>query len=297
MRIVVGGSSGFIGTALVDRLRAAGHDIVRLVRRDSAAPDEVTWRPSVAPLDPSTVDGADAVVNLAGVGVGTHRWNAAFKALIRASRVNSTEALAAAVAAAKAPPRVLLNASAVGFYGDTGDREVDEGTPPGDGYFPETCQAWEAATGPAEAAGIRVAHLRTGLVLGPGGGLLKPLLPLYRFGLGGPLGNGRQWMPWISLADEVAAIEFLLTADAVTGAVNLTGPAPVTNREFARTLGRVLHRPAVLPVPAFALRIAVGEFGAEAVRSQRVLPAVLAGAGYRFQHADLESALRWSLTR
>ena len=297
MRIVVGGSSGFIGTALVDRLRAAGHDIVRLVRRDSAAPDEVTWRPSVAPLDPSTVDGADAVVNLAGVGVGTHRWNAAFKALIRASRVNSTEALAAAVAAAKAPPRVLLNASAVGFYGDTGDREVDESGPAGDGYFPDVCRAWEAATEAAEVAGIRVAHLRTGLVLGPGGGLLKPLLPLYRFGLGGPLGNGRQWMPWISLADEVAAIEFLLTADAVTGAVNLTGPAPVTNREFARTLGRVLHRPAVLPVPAFALRIAVGEFGAEAVRSQRVLPAVLAGAGYRFQHADLESALRWSLTR
>ena len=294
MRIVVGGSSGFIGTALVDRLRAAGHDIVRLVRRDIAAPDEVTWRPSVAPLDPSTVDGADAVVNLAGVGVGTHRWNAAFKALIRASRVNSTEALAAAVAAAKAPPRVLLNASAVGFYGDTGDREVDESGPAGDGYFPDVCRAWEAATEAAEAAGIRVAHLRTGLVLGPGGGLLKPLLPLYRFGLGGPLGNGRQWMPWISLADEVAAIEFLLTADAVTGAVNLTGPAPVTNREFARTLGRVLHRPAVLPVPAFALRIAVGEFGAEAVRSQRVLPA---GAGYRFQHADLESALRWSLTR
>jgi len=256
MRIVVGGSSGFIGTALVDRLRAAGHDIVRLVRRDSAAPDEVTWRPSVAPLDPSTVDGADAVVNLAGVGVGTHRWNAAFKALIRASRVNSTEALAAAVAAAKAPPRVLLNASAVGFYGDTGDREVDESGPAGDGYFPDVCRAWEAATEAAEAAGIRVAHLRTGLVLGPGGGLLKPLLPLYRFGLGGPLGNGRQWMPWISLADEVAAIEFLLTADAVTGAVNLTGPAPVTNREFARTLGRVLHRPAVLPVPAFALRTA-----------------------------------------
>ena len=174
---------------------------------------------------------------------------------------------------------------------------MDESGPAGDGYFPDVCRAWEAATEAAEAAGIRVAHLRTGLVLGPGGGLLKPLLPLYRFGLGGPLGNGRQWMPWISLADEVAAIEFLLTADAVTGAVNLTGPAPVTNREFARTLGRVLHRPAVLPVPAFALRIAVGEFGAEAVRSQRVLPAVLAGAGYRFQHADLESALRWSLTR
>jgi uncharacterized protein len=297
VRIVVGGSSGFIGTALVDRLRAAGHEVVRLVRRDNAAPDEVTWRPMVEPLDPSTVDGADAAVNLAGVGVGEHRWNDAFKALIRASRVNSTAALASAVAAAAAPPRVLLNASAVGFYGDTGDREVDESAPPGDGYFPALCQAWEAATEPAEAAGIRVAHLRTGLVVGPGGGLLKPMLPLFRFGLGGRLGNGRQWMPWISLADEVAAIEYLLTADAVTGAVNLTGPAPVTNAEFTRTLGRVLRRPAVLPVPAFALRLVLGEFGTEAVRSQRVLPAVLAGAGYRFQHTDVESALRWSLGR
>ena len=296
MRIVVGGSSGFIGTALVDRLRAAGHDIVRLVRRDSAAPDEVTWRPSVAPLDPSTVDGADAVVNLAGVGVGTHRWNAAFKALIRASRVNSTEALAAAVAAAKAPPRVLLNASAVGFYGDTGDREVDESGPAGDGYFPDVCRAWEAATEAAEAAGIRVAHLRTGLVLGPGGGLLKPLLPLYRFGLGGPLGNGRQWMPWISLADEVAAIEFLLTADAVTGAVNLTGPAPVTNREFARTLGRVLHRPAFFPTPAPMLRLALGRQAELLLDGRRATPEKAQGHGYRFVFGDLGAALHETLT-
>ncbi len=297
MRIVVGGSSGFIGTALVDRLRAAGHQVVRLVRRDSAEPDEVTWRPMVEPLDPAAVDGADAAVNLAGVGVGDHRWNAAYKALIRASRVTSTHALATAVAAAPAPPRVLLNASAVGFYGDTGDREVDESAPPSEGYFPAVCQAWEAATEPAEAAGIRVAHLRTGLVLGPGGGLLKPVARLFRLGLGGRLGSGRQWMPWISLADEVSAIEFLLTADDVTGAVNLTGPAPVTNAEFTRTLAGVLHRPAVLPVPAFALRLVLGEFGAEAVRGQRVLPAVLAAAGYRFVHADLESALRWSLGR
>src|SRR5947209_157153 len=259
MRIVVGGSSGFIGTALVDRLRGSGHEVLRLVRRDPAGEDEVAWRPSVEPLDPAVLDGADAAVNLAGVGVGDHRWNEAYKALIRSSRLNSTGALATAVAAAAAPPRVLLNASAVGYYGDTGDREVDESAPPGTGYFPTVCQAWEAATQPAEDAGIRVAHLRTGLVLGPGGGLLKPMLPLFRLGLGGRLGSGRQWMPWISLADEVAAIEFLLSADAVTGAVNLTGPAPVTNAEFTRTLGRVLHRPAVLPVPVAALRVVLGE--------------------------------------
>jgi uncharacterized protein (TIGR01777 family) len=296
MRIVIGGASGFLGRPLVRRLRDSGHEVVRLVRREPAAPDEVAWRPNQEALDPAVVDGADAAINLNGVGVGDRRWSEEYKRLIRASRVNPTGTLARAVAAAPRPPRVLLNASAVGYYGDTGDGEVDEAGEPGSGYFPEVCQAWEAATAPAEEAGIRVAHLRSGLVLGPGGGLLGPMLPIFRLGLGGPLGNGRQWMPWISLADELAAIEFLLTAD-VTGAVNLTGPAPVRNRDFARTLGRVLHRPAVLPVPALALRLVVGEFGREAVVSQRVLPAVLAGAGYRFEHSDLEAALRWALHR
>lgn len=294
MRVVVAGSSGFLGTALVERLREAGHEVVRLVRRDATGPDEVRWSPNTEPLDPSVLDGTDAVVNLAGTGVGEHRWNDAYKALIRTSRVNPTEALANAIGAAEQPPAVLLNASAVGYYGDTGDREVDESAPPGHGYFPDVCQAWEAATAPAEAAGIRVAHLRTGLVLGPGAGLLKPMLPLFRFGLGGPMGNGRQWMPCVSLLDWAQAAEFLLTAD-VTGAVNLTGPVPVRNKDFAGTLGRVLRRPAILPVPGFALRLVLGEFGREALASQRVLPAVLTGAGYRFTHPDLESALRWSL--
>ncbi len=297
MRIVIGGASGYLGRPLVDRLRAAGHDVVRLVRRDPSAPDEVTWRPNQDALDPSVVDGADAAINLAGVGVGDHRWSDDYRRLIRSSRVNATEALARSIGAAAKPPRVLLNASAVGYYGDTGDREVDEAAPAGTGFFAEVCQAWEAATAPAEEAGIRVVHLRSGLVLGPGGGLLGPMLPLYRLGLGGPLGNGRQWMPWISRADELGAIEFLLTADDVTGAVNLTGPAPVPNKEFARTLGRVLRRPAVLPVPALLLRLVIGDFGREAVISQRVLPAVLAGAGYRFEHPDLESALRWAVPR
>ena len=297
MRIVIGGASGFLGRPLVDQLRAAGHDVVRLVRREASAPDELTWRPNQEALDPSVVDGADAAINLAGVGVGDHRWTEEYRRLIRSSRVNSTQTLARSIAAAANPPRVLLNASAVGYYGDTGQRETDEAGPAGSGFFPEVCQAWEAATAPAEEAGIRVVHFRSGLVLGPGGGLLGPMLPLYKFGLGGPLGNGRQWMPWISRADELGAIEFLLTADHITGAVNLTGPAPVPNRDFARTLGRVLRRPAVLPVPAFMLRLVIGQFGREAVISQRVLPAVLTGAGYRFQHPDLESAMRWAVSR
>ena len=296
MRIVIGGSSGFLGGALVPRLRAAGHDVVRLVRRDPAGADEVRWSPGTGSLDPAVVDGADAVVNLAGVGVADRRWDDAYRALIRSSRVGSTATLAAAIAAAGRPPGVLLNSSAVGFYGDTGDTEVDETSPAGDGYFPQVCQAWEAATAPAGKAGTRVVLLRTGVVVGRGGGLLKPMLPLFRLGLGGQLGNGRQWLPWISLADWVAAVEFLLTAE-VTGPVNLTGPAPVRNAEFTRTLGRVLHRPAVLPVPGFALRLVLGQFGGEALMSQRVLPAVLTAAGYRFTHPDLESALRWSVGR
>ena len=296
MRIVIGGSSGFLGGALVPRLRAAGHDVVRLVRRDPAGADEVRWSPGTGSLDPAVVDGADAVVNLAGVGVADRRWDDAYRALIRSSRVGSTATLAAAIAAAGRPPGVLLNSSAVGFYGDTGDTEVDETSPAGDGYFPQVCQAWEAATAPAGKAGTRVVLLRTGVVVGRGGGLLKPMLPLFRLGLGGQLGNGRQWLPWISLADWVAAVEFLLTAE-VTGPVNLTGPAPVRNAEFTRTLGRVLHRPAVLPVPGFALRLVLGRFCGEELMSQRVLPAVLTVAGYRFTHRDLESALRWSVGR
>jgi uncharacterized protein (TIGR01777 family) len=296
MRIVIGGASGFIGTPLVERLRAAGHDVVQLVRREPQAENEVQWRPNQTELDPAAVDGADAAINLAGVGIGDKRWTNEYKALLRTSRVNSTDALARAIATAANPPRTLLNASGAGFYGDAGDREVDESAPAGTGFFPDLCEAWEAATLPAEKAGVRVVHLRTGLVLGPGGGLLGTLLPLFRLGLGARLGSGRQWMPWISLADALGAIEFLLSADIV-GAVNVTGPVPVTNAEFTRTLGGVLHRPAVLRVPGFALRLVAGEFGGEALASQRVLPAVLAEAGYPFTHRDLESALRWALHR
>jgi uncharacterized protein len=235
------------------------------------------------------------VINLAGAGVGDHRWTPEYKNLLRTSRVNATEALAGALARATNPPKVLVNASAVGFYGDTGDREVDESTPAGEGFFPELCQAWEAATKLAVEAGVRVVCVRTGLVLTKGGGLLKPALPLFRFGLGGRWGSGRFWWPWISLLDELRAIEYLLTAEQVSGPVNLTGPAPVRNADFAKTLGRVVHRPAVVRTPGFALRIVAGEFAKEALTSQRVVPARLTDAGFQFTHPDLTSALRWAI--
>lgn len=296
MRILMAGASGFLGTALAGRLRRDGHEVVRLVRREPAAADEWRWDPA-ARLDPATVSGMDAVVNLAGAGVGDRRWTAAYKRLLHTSRVGPTTTLAEAIAAApdRSRPPVLVNASAVGWYGDTADREVDEATPAGEGFFPDLCRAWEAATGPAEAAGVRVLRLRTGFPLHRDGGLLKPLLLPFRLGLGGRLGSGRQWLPWISLVDWLDAVQFLLARDDLAGPVNLVGPAPVRNAEFASALGAALHRPAVLPAPALALRVALGEFGDEAVASQRVLPGVLNQAGFRFSHPDLPSALRAAL--
>lgn len=297
MRIIIAGSSGFLGSRLVDRLRADDHQVVRLVRHPPAGTDQVQWRPGAEPLDPAVLAGADAVVNLAGAGVGDRRWSARYKQLLRTSRVGPTATLAEALATAPAAdrPAVLLNASAVGWYGDTGDTAVDEQAPAGEGFFPDLCRVWEAATGPAETAGVRVARLRTGLPLDGGGGLLKPMLPVFRLGLGGRLGSGRQWMPWISIVDWLAAVEFLLDRPELAGPVNLVGPAPVRNAEFARTLGSVLRRPAVFPVPAPVLRLALGEFGGEALASQRVLPGVLEQAGFQFRHPDLRSALQAAL--
>ncbi|GIH18749.1 TIGR01777 family oxidoreductase [Rugosimonospora africana] len=292
MRIVIGGASGFIGKPLVQRLRDSGHDVVRLVRREPSGPDEVAWRPNQGELDPAVLDGVDAVINLAGVGVGDQRWNDEFKKLLRSSRINATSTIAKSAAAAQSPPRVMINASAVGYYSDTGERETDESGPPGDSFLADLCQAWEAATTPAEQAGVRVVRIRSGLILGPGGGFLKPLMPLFKYGLGGKLGSGRQWMPWISLADELSAIEFLLRTD-IAGSVNLTGVAPVRNAEFTRTLAGVLGRPALFTVPAPVLRVATGEFAHEAVISQRVLPGVLTASSFRYEHQDLRSALRW----
>jgi uncharacterized protein (TIGR01777 family) len=297
MRILVAGSSGYLGTALVRHLHEAGHQVTRLVRREATRADEVYWRPNQESLDPSVVDGAQAAINLAGANVGDQRWTEEYKKLLVSSRVNPTSVLARAISVAADPPRVLLNASAVGYYGDTGDRETDESGPPGEDYFGRLCRSWEDGTQPAEEAGIRVTHLRSGLVLGPKGGFLKPLLRLFKLGFGGRMGSGKQWMPWISLVDEIGAIEFLLTADTALGAVNLTGPAPVRNEEFARTLGQVLHRPALLPLPTFVLKLVMGEFGGQAVASQRVLPAGLTATGYHFRHGTLRDALVWATRR
>jgi uncharacterized protein len=297
MRILVAGASGYIGSALRRRLRNSGHQVIQLVRRPTDAPDQVYWRPSTEGLEPSVLDGAAAVINLAGADPGGKRWTPEYKRLLRASRVNPTEALARAIAAAADPPGVLINASAVGYYGECGDTEVTEASGPGQGYFAELVQAWEQATEPASDAGARVVCLRSGLVIGAGSGLLKPMFPLFKMGLGGRLGSGRQWMPWISLADELAAIEFLLGADQVAGPVNLCGPAPVRNAEFAAAFGRAVHRPAVLPVPAFALRLVLGEVAEVGLVSQRVLPAVLTGAGFAFQHRELAAAFADALHR
>ena len=294
MRIAVAGSSGFLGSRLVGKLRADGHEVVRLVRRPPRDPSEVRWDPAGRVLDPTVLSTVDAAVNLAGVNVAG-RWTGAYRRRIRDSRVDSTVTLAHALAAAEPRPGVLLNASAIGYYGDTGDRPVDEQSPPGEGFLADVCRAWEAATAPAEDAGVRVVHLRTGLPLDPGGGLLKPMLLPFRLGLGGRIGSGRQYWPWISMPDWLGAVRYLLDRADLAGPVNLTAPQPVTNAEFTRALGAVLHRPAVLPVPAPALRLALGGFASEALGSRRVLPAVLTRSGYAFQHRDVTAALTSAL--
>ena len=292
------GASGFLGTRLVDCLTADGHQVTRLVRRPPRTPVERQWNPSAAQLDPQCVADADAVVNLAGAGVGDKRWNDEYKQLIRTSRVDSTTTLAVTIAGLPADdrPAVLLNSSAVGWYGNTGDRTVEEDAPAGEGFLADVCRVWEAATRPAEDAGVRVVRLRTGLPLHRDGGMLKPQLLPFRLGVGGKLGNGRQWLPWISLRDWLDGVTFLLGRDDLAGPVNVVGPAPVTNAEFTRELARRLHRPAIMPIPALALKVALGGFAHEALTSTRVLPGVLGRAGFAWTHPDLPGALRAALT-
>lgn len=297
MRIVMAGSSGFLGSHLRRDLVADGHDVVRLVRREPRTSDERRWDPARRSLDASVLAGADAVVNLAGAGVEDKRWTDRYRTVLRDSRVGPTATLAAAVAElpGEQRPRVLLNGSGIGFYGNTGDAVVDETSPAGGGFFPDMCRAWESATEAARTAGVRVVLLRTGLVLARDGGLLRPFLLTTRFFLGGPLAGGRHWMSWIAIADWVGAVRFLIAHDEVSGPVNVVGPDPVRNKDFTRTLGRVSHRPTPWPVPKFALRLLLGDFAEEAVASQRVLPGVLSKAGYAFRHSTVELALRAAL--
>ena len=297
MRVLLAGTSGFLGQQLARRLNADGHQLTHLVRRPPSGDHEVRWDPSTGRIGTEVLAGYDLVVNLAGAGVGDKRWTEEYKRTLRASRVDSTATLARTLAAVPAGerPATLLNASAVGWYGDAGDRPVTEEEPAGRGFFADLCRDWEAATGPAERAGVRVVRLRTGLPLSARGGLLKPLLLVFKAGVGGKLGDGSQYMPWIAMADWLAAVDFLIARPDISGPVNITAPNPVTNAEFTAAMGRVLHRPTLLPVPRVGLRVVAGEFGGEATASQRVIPAVLQRAGFTFQYPDLEPALRAAL--
>ena len=300
MKIGITGASGLIGSPLVSSLRQDGHDVVRFVRGRADAADERAWDPGSRRLEPEALADLDAVIHLAGAGVADRRWTEDYKKTVLDSRVDGTTAVAQAMAAAQGAstpgPRVLLSASAIGWYGDTGDRLTDETGPTGQGFLAEVCRQWEAATAPAEAAGIRVVHLRTGIVLTSTGGALAKQLPIFKVGGGAPLGSGRQWTSWISLRDEIAAIRHCLSAD-VTGPVNLVGPAPVTNKDFTKALGRVLHRPTLpIAVPGFALKLALGQFAEEGVLvGQRLAPKVLLDSGFAFADTDVESALRASI--
>lgn len=290
MRIVVAGSSGLIGDALITRLRASGHEVLRLVRHAPREADERGWDPAGGRIDSGTFDGVDAVVNLCGAPLTRGRWSDSRKQLLADSRLEPTDVLAEAIAEHGIP--VLVNASGIHYYGDTGGHEVDETAPPGSGFLAELCAAWEAATAPAADAGARVVLLRTAPVLSGQGGMLGRLAPLFRLGLGARLGNGKQPMPWISLPDHVAALCFVLEQDVVTGPVNMTSPHPVTNAEFTRALGRALHRPAPWRVPGIALRAVFGDAAEEMVLTgPKAVPRVLSEAGFRFSHRDLEDAL------
>ncbi|MEU9074298.1 TIGR01777 family oxidoreductase [Kitasatospora sp. NPDC048538] len=298
MRIAVTGSTGLIGSALVRSLLADGHEVVRLVRRRSRTgpqPDGSTaigWNPLLGQVERGGLAGTDAVVHLAGAGVGDHRWTDSYKREIRESRVLGTETLAVALAELKEPPRVLVSASAVGWYGQTGDRVIDEDSPAGDDFLAEVCVEWEAAARPAERAGIRVVHPRTGMVLSAAGGAGARLLPLFRMGLGGRLGDGRQYWSLLSLEDEVAALRFLIDRDDLSGAVNLSAPEPATNAELTAALGRALRRPTPFPVPEAVLRVVLGELAVEVVGSHRVVPRRLLDAGFRFAHPDVDAVAR-----
>lgn len=290
MKIAVTGASGLIGSALVPALRTQGHDVVRLVRRSATASDEVAWHPEVGHVDLNRLAGTDAVVHLAGAGVGDHRWTDSYRRTILDSRVHGTRTIARAMAALDPKPAVLISQSAIGYYGDTGETAVDETGPKGEGFLPDVVEQWERAADPARGAGIRVVHTRTGLVVAREGGAWGRMLPLFKLGLGGRLGSGRQWWSYVTLADWVAATTRLL-ASPVEGIVNVTAPHPATNAEVTHAMGRALHRPTVMAVPSFAIRTALGGFSVEVLGSKRVLPRVLEQEGFVFSHPTIDDAI------
>jgi len=285
-RIAVTGASGLIGSALVGYLKSQGHTVQRLVRRAAVSSEEITWDPIAGTVDMDALAGVDAVIHLAGAGVSDKRWTKKYKSEILNSRLLGTTTIAKAVAIVK--PQVFISASAIGWYGESGNRAVIESDRVGDDFLAAVCREWESA---ADLAGdVRTVKLRTGLVLDPTGGALGKMLPLFRFGLGGKLSNGKQWWSWITLHDQIRAIAFLLE-NKVSGPVNLTSPNPVTNSEFTAGLARAMHRPALFPVPAFALKIVLGGFSAEVLGSKKVMPQVLTEAGFTFDYPHISSAL------
>ncbi len=297
MHIAVTGSGGMVGSALVPFLTADGHRVTRLVRR-SALADDVLWDPAVGVRDVSQLEGVEAVVHLAGANIAAGRWTAARKEEIRKSRVEGTRRLCEGLAGLASRPRALVAASAIGIYGDRGDEILSEDSPPGEDFLAGICREWEAATEPAAKAGVRVVWLRFGMILSPAGGALKKMLLPFKLGVGGRIGNGKQYVSWVAIDDAVGAIHHAICTKAVRGPVNVVSPTPVTNGEFSRILARVLLRPAILPVPAFGARLAFGELAdALLLASQRVRPERLQSSGYRFRFPDLEDALRHVLGR
>ena len=297
MKIVVSGASGLIGTQLVAKLSSSGHEVVRLVRRSPKA-GEIQWNPKSGTLDAAALEGVDAVIHLSGAGIGDKRWTDGYRKEILDSRTATTALLATTMASLSRKPSVFLSGSAIGIYGARNDEQLTEVSTHGTGFLAEVCEQWEAAAKPAVDAGIRTVYLRTGIVLSPKGGALKKLLPLFKLGVGGKFGSGKQWQSWISIDDEIGAIEHLLTAN-VSGAVNLTAPNPVTNAEFTKVLASVLKRPAIVPVPTFAPKILLGGELADALlfTGQRVIPAALNASGYMFKHTTIESAFRSLLSK
>jgi uncharacterized protein len=298
LRVAISGAGGMVGGPLAERLRSAGHDVLRLVRRDPVSPGEVRFEPETGRLDGARLERVGAVVHLAGENIASGAWTEERRRRIRESRVQGTALLARTLAGLAHPPRVLISASAIGFYGDRGGEVLDEASAPGAGFLAETCVAWEQATAEAERAGLAVVRLRIGIVLAAGAGALGRMVPLFRASLGGRVGSGRQFMSWISREDLLRVIEHALGASGLDGPINAVAPAPVSNAEFAHTLGRVLSRPAILPVPSVAIRLAFCQMGRELLlASTRVVPRRLEQAGFPFLHGDLESALRAELGR
>ena len=296
MKIVITGSSGLIGSALVRDCEKKNFEVLKLVRRAPKQENESQWNPIKGIVDLNVLEKATAIVNLAGAGVGDRRWSKKYKKLILDSRVNSTETLANAIVNLKTPPSVFVSGSAIGFYGDTADVAVDENANLGEGFLSDVVFNWEYAAQRVRSNNIRVVHPRTGLVMSKRGGLLKKILPLFKLGLGGKLGNGKQYWSYISLEDEIRAIHHVIDDVRLTGGVNFTNPNPVTNAEFTKSLASVVNRPAFLNVPSLALKIALGEFSIEALGSSRILPSKLQAAGFKFNQPDILSTLNSAIT-